>query len=129
MKFVLGGVIQMRSFSLVIFRIPVTDERKILEKREDSIMLYTIETIEMKKSLKLHYGSLRSEPHLHEIQLELSNFNIHITCLPGLILSAYILIHYTRLRALVLCLCLHNDGGTFHKSLHKFHIALHFQKL
>lgn len=49
MKFVLGGVIQMRSFSLVIFRIPVTDERKNLEKREDSIMLYTIETIEMKK--------------------------------------------------------------------------------
>jgi len=37
--------------SLVIFRIPVTDERKNLEKREDSIILYIIKTIEMKKKV------------------------------------------------------------------------------
>lgn len=46
----LGGVIKM--CGLVIFRIPVTDERKNLEKREDSIiLLYIIKTIEMKKKV------------------------------------------------------------------------------
>lgn len=43
----------------------------------------------MKKKLKTPLRIAQSEPHLHAIQLELSSSNIHITCLPDLILNAY----------------------------------------